>query len=215
MIYQQAPYWLNGFLPLAYQLKNAGIETLSPKCGLRRPERGGHAGHSHAQPSGPVRPLAQVKAYIDGIMARVQPDGWVGPPPAAAAGPFTPTPRCEAGRNLFGGDLAPSAPLPAAANASSCAALCRADGACAAYVFEAGGCQGVSAHCWLKGGGWKPQQFNRSGCDLCSQVLRSTVPKKKGNGDQSLGLGCSYGRPGGTTLHSCSPGSVRVSTGRM
>ena len=110
MIYQQAPYWLNGFLPLAYQLRNAGVDVLYPKCGLAHKHTDGsavsasshgnrhHLNHPHADvqgdgepgahggpvvPVGPVNPLEQVKTYIDGIMDRVQPDGWVGPPTAA------------------------------------------------------------------------------------------------------------------------------------
>lgn len=154
MIYQQAPYWLNGFLPLAYQLRNAGIEVLQPKCGTQRPhEHSGGSEHEHVEPRGlpvgPVKPLAQVKAYIDGIMDRVQPDGWCGPPPggggsAGTTGP--PTPTCQAGLNLFGGDLGPSHVLPSG-NASACEAQCHADSACAAYVFET--C-GATNHCWLK-----------------------------------------------------------------
>ena len=40
---------LNGFLPLAYQLRNAGIEVLQPKCGTERPHS-----HSDAEPRSAV-----------------------------------------------------------------------------------------------------------------------------------------------------------------
>lgn len=92
---------------------------LHPKCGINNnhahPHRETVAAESHASaarsralPVGPVNPLAQVKAYIDGIMDRVQPDGWCGPPPdgggggapAGKTGPLTST--CKKGWNLFG-----------------------------------------------------------------------------------------------------------------
>jgi hypothetical protein len=195
MIYQQAPYWLNGFLPLAYQLKNAGIEVLHPKCGTHRPHDEHISDtHEHAEqsarghPVGPVNPLAQVKAYIDGIMDRVQPDGWCGPPPGGGGGgggtTGPPTTTCREGLNFMNGDLGPSHVLPGG-NASACEAKCRADSACAAYVFET--C-GATNHCWLKGGPWQAQNYSNPACSLCSQVLRDLpLPAKKGNGDQYWG----------------------------
>lgn len=72
---------LNGFVPLAYQLKAAGIDVLYPKCGIEKP-------HDHAEgeatnerfPVGPVNPMGQVKQYINAILASVnETDGWVGP----------------------------------------------------------------------------------------------------------------------------------------
>ena len=199
MIYQQAPYWLNGFLPLAYQLKNAGIEVLTPKCGLSPPRDEQHGGHGHGGPAsgrgggpvpaaGPVNPLAQVKTYIDGIMDRVQPSGWVGPPVVGGSNPGTPTTSsCEAGLNLYGGDIGggTGAALPAGSDSSACAAMCQADASCAAYVFEQ--CAGRPAYCWLKRGGWKPQPSNSSGCELCSQVVRDQQWAKPGNGDNYWG----------------------------
>ncbi len=172
---------LNGFLPLAYQLKNAGIDVLYPKCSSERP-------HSHGDgtpiiPPGPVNPLQQVKTYIDGIMDRVQPNGWVGPPPKNSGGGTTgaPTTSCAPALNLFGGDLGPSTVLPNG-TADACAAKCHANPACAAYVFEQ--C-GATNHCWLKAGGWKTQNFSSSTCALCSQVVRDLpLPRKKGDGDQ-------------------------------
>lgn len=201
-IYQQAPYWLNGFLPLAYQLKNAGIEELHPpKCGAQQHPHEHSGQHDHGAPPpppgphpgapvGPVKPLEQVKTYIDGIVARVQPDGWCGPPPKAAETPKgktgPPTTTCRKEWNLFGGDLGPSVVLPGG-NASTCEARCRADNACAAYVYEQ--CGGTN-HCWKKAGPWQAEKFKGTECVLCSQVLRDLpfpAAKKKGNGDQYWG----------------------------
>ena len=126
---------LNGFLPLAYQLKNAGIDVLHPKCATERPhshgddDDAGERQHASALPAGPVNPLQQVKTYIDGIMDRVQPDGWVGPPPKGGGGGGStgpPTASCAPALNLFGGDLGPSTPLP---SAEACAAKCHATAA--------------------------------------------------------------------------------------
>jgi hypothetical protein len=187
MIYQQAPYWLNGFLPLAYQLKNAGIETLHPKCG----GSAGHHGHgdrfaqSTAAPpssgipvSETVRPLQQVRAYIDGIMARVQPSGWIGPAPKVSKRD-NPTSTCAANVNLFGGDLPGGGAGKPGTNSSGCADKCRANSKCFAYVFRKCGRQ---ATCWLKRGGWKVQQYKEpAGCALCSQIIKK-VPQR-GDGD--------------------------------
>ena len=205
MIYQQAPYWLNGFLPLAYQLKNAGIEVLHLKCGPSKPHdhsqhRREHSGEDEDRdgattlglPTGPVNPLAQVKAYIDGIMRRVQPDGWVGPTPAGGGGTTgTPTSTCEAGLNLYGGDLAKrqggggAGGLPGG-NVSACEEKCRSTSACAAYVFE--GC-GTTNTCWLKAGSWKEQKGHKlpPSCSLCSQKVRALPLPTHGNGDQYWG----------------------------
>ena len=156
-------YWLNGFVPLAFQLQNAGIDELHPKCTARHDDsdhEGIHEEPGPAVPVGPVKPMAQVETYIAGIMATVGADGWIGP--ANPSTPVTPGPvpkptdSCELGQNLYGGDLASPVQLPPGPNATSsaCKGLCQANEKCAAYVFhQCGGAQ-ARATCWLKGGGW-------------------------------------------------------------
>lgn len=137
---------------------------------------------------GPVRPLEQVKTYIDGIMARAQPDGWVGPPPKGGGGgggtTGAPTSTCREGWNLFGGDLSDT-PLAPGDNATVCEGRCHADSACAAFVYE--DC-GAKKTCWLKKGGWKAQNSTPPSCTLCSQRVRNLpLPQAAGNGDQYWG----------------------------
>ena len=33
-LHERTPYWLNGILPLAFQLRNAGIDRLPPVVGI-------------------------------------------------------------------------------------------------------------------------------------------------------------------------------------
>ena len=84
-LHERGVYWLNGFIPLAYQLRAAGITVLQPKCG-HRPHaegEGDHEIHQRPQPSvpvGPVRPLEQVQTFVSAILASVNTtDGWIGP----------------------------------------------------------------------------------------------------------------------------------------
>ena len=190
-------YWLNGFVPLAFQLQNANIDTLYPKCSAAHAHaHAAHApAHTHAErdgpavPVGPVRPMAQVRTFIDGIMRTVGADGWVGP--ANPSTPVTPGPvpkpttTCKLGVNLYGGDLSGPQPLPAGnATSGACKALCEANGACAAYVFHQCGGASSRATCWLKAGGWTPVSGKwPANCSQtsCSQILRQ--PPQRGNGD--------------------------------
>ena len=93
-LHERAPYWLNGFLPLAYLLKNAGYETLYPRCAIEaKAHKHAAGGHEHEEfPAGPVKPLEQVKTYIDAVMNGVNANGWIGcgsgsEPPASCSSP--------------------------------------------------------------------------------------------------------------------------------
>jgi hypothetical protein len=87
-LHERGVYWLNGFVPLAYQLKAAGISVLYPKCshkgrlkeadGPELPPRNRNG--AGPVPLGPVNPMAQVRIFIDAILASVNAtDGWIGP----------------------------------------------------------------------------------------------------------------------------------------
>ena len=81
-LHERGTYWLNGFIPLAYQLRNAGIDVLYPKCGLNKPSHEHDTQGNNEQPVavGPVHPMQQVRAFINAILASVnETDGWVGP----------------------------------------------------------------------------------------------------------------------------------------
>ena len=41
-LHERTPYWLNGIVPLAFLLRNAGIEELSPVAGIYRAPSGRH-----------------------------------------------------------------------------------------------------------------------------------------------------------------------------
>ena len=103
-LHERGTYWLNGFIPLAYQLKAAGVEALYPKCDKKPAHE--QAVHDESEvdsspinvtippppscgapplppcPVGPevVRPMEQVQTYIDAILTSVnETDGWIGP----------------------------------------------------------------------------------------------------------------------------------------
>lgn len=77
LLHQQAPYWLNGFVPLAVLLHNAGIDPPTPR--------------SPGMP--PIRPLQQAEDRVEYIIAHAgkspcgaksgvcvpAPVGWLGP----------------------------------------------------------------------------------------------------------------------------------------
>ena len=92
--------------------------------------------------------------------------------PVAQGQPVPPTRGCDAGVNLFGGDLGGKHP---AGNVSACAALCRETTGCAAYVFQECSTARTSSEpietCYLKSGGWKVESGDQKrGCTLCSQI---------------------------------------------
>ena len=202
-LYQNVPYWLNGWVPLAYQLKAAGIEELTPDIGAcdTKSKPTNQTGFAPAIPVGPVRPLDQVKTFVAGILGRVGADGWVGPP--VSASPIQPTQTCAPNVNLYGGDLisGSATPLPKGSESAACKSMCLAHDNCTAYVYErcgtdhSGPATGANAEsepsaetdlCWLKKGGWDTQVYKPAkGCSLCSQVLKA-VPAK-GNGDMYWG----------------------------
>jgi len=84
-LHERGTYWLNGFIPLAYQLKGAGVDVLYPKCSSGssshgKPQADQADQQSQPVPVGPVNPMAQVRVYIDAILASVnETDGWFGP----------------------------------------------------------------------------------------------------------------------------------------
>eukprot|EP00928_Gymnodinium_smaydae_P081874 TRINITY_DN65310_c0_g1_i1.p1 TRINITY_DN65310_c0_g1~~TRINITY_DN65310_c0_g1_i1.p1 ORF type:complete len:720 (-),score=51.12 TRINITY_DN65310_c0_g1_i1:151-2271(-) len=81
-LHELTSYWLNGFVPLAYLLKNANITALPGVSGIY------HQTTSCSKLKAPaadcrdlpaVRPLDQVDAYVQEILKRQNPDGWLGP----------------------------------------------------------------------------------------------------------------------------------------
>ena len=70
LLHQEAPYWLNGFVPLAYLLRNAGIEQLPPR-GPGLPT---------------IRPLEQARRYVHYVLDHN------GSLPCGASGPCAPPP---------------------------------------------------------------------------------------------------------------------------
>jgi len=64
LLHQEAPYFMNGFVPLAYLLKNAGVEQLPPR-GPGLPT---------------IKPLEQAQHYVNYILDHNgSPPGWLGP----------------------------------------------------------------------------------------------------------------------------------------
>ena len=71
-LHENTPYWLNGIVPLYYLLRNVALDA-----GTWDTLEKGH-GRSHRSVVHDLR--RQVDQYVDGILARQQPDGWLGPP---------------------------------------------------------------------------------------------------------------------------------------
>jgi len=80
-LHERAPYWLNGVVPLAFLLKNAGVEELQPVTGIYKAAWGNDAksyGNKIPTPI-PVNVMAQVEKYISYILSHQGSDGWLGP----------------------------------------------------------------------------------------------------------------------------------------
>ena len=84
-LHERGTYWLNGFVPLAYQLSAAGVVELYPKCDRQTQHNRSQHPQARAEDeggtsAGPVRPMEQVRTYISAILASVNAtDGWIGP----------------------------------------------------------------------------------------------------------------------------------------
>eukprot|EP00873_Tetraselmis_striata_P001277 jgi/Tetstr1/421541/TSEL_012488.t1 len=68
-LHERTPYWLNGFLPLTYLLRNANVTHVPEVRGLYKVAGG--AGVSLS---------AQADRYLDYILSHRGADGWLGPP---------------------------------------------------------------------------------------------------------------------------------------
>jgi hypothetical protein len=77
-LHERTPYWLNGIVPLAFLLDNAGEDTMPTARGIY------HHKHSHADPppAGPTPTMMeQTEKYVEYILGhRNASTGWLGPP---------------------------------------------------------------------------------------------------------------------------------------
>ena len=77
-LHERTPYWLNGIVPLAFLLDNAGEDTMPTARGIY------HHKHSHSDPppAGPTPTMMeQTEKYVEYILGhRNASTGWLGPP---------------------------------------------------------------------------------------------------------------------------------------
>jgi hypothetical protein len=75
-LHERAPYWLNGIVPLAYLLKNAGVSAPQRYAGIYKV-----ADNSTLEgASDPVSIIDQSNKYVEYILAHQDPTtGWLGP----------------------------------------------------------------------------------------------------------------------------------------
>eukprot|EP00929_Paragymnodinium_shiwhaense_P051141 TRINITY_DN2575_c0_g1_i4.p1 TRINITY_DN2575_c0_g1~~TRINITY_DN2575_c0_g1_i4.p1 ORF type:complete len:413 (+),score=95.01 TRINITY_DN2575_c0_g1_i4:97-1335(+) len=90
-LHERAPYWLNGIVPLAFLLKNAGITELDPVVGIYKAPWGPNANlgikvDGSSRQAQPVNVLAQAEKYISYILSHKSEDGWLGPPQEPGSG---------------------------------------------------------------------------------------------------------------------------------
>jgi hypothetical protein len=76
-LHERTPYWLNGIVPLAFLLKNAGIDELPGVTGIYMYTGGEWNGPG--EPPAPVNIMEQCTKYINAILAYQHEDGWIGP----------------------------------------------------------------------------------------------------------------------------------------
>eukprot|EP00656_Telonema_subtile_P010083 TRINITY_DN14812_c0_g2_i3.p1 TRINITY_DN14812_c0_g2~~TRINITY_DN14812_c0_g2_i3.p1 ORF type:complete len:461 (+),score=86.55 TRINITY_DN14812_c0_g2_i3:104-1486(+) len=78
-LHERAPYWLNGIVPLAFLLENAG-ESVVAHAGFHGIYKNNQRTCSNNSYCGePVNITAQMNSYVEYILSHVGSDGWLGP----------------------------------------------------------------------------------------------------------------------------------------